>query len=82
MKKLTLIIIGALALASCRKQPNLNELSYNPIVATPHYDGADWTQYKTYYIPDTIAKVDGDHPMDSVWTDANAQNLLLKLKKI
>lgn len=81
MKKVTFLLFTVIALASCRKQPDLSKLSDDFIVATPHDVDADFSEYKTYYISDTIAIVNTDKPNDSIWTDSNAKQLIDQIKK-
>ncbi|HVY73950.1 MAG TPA: DUF4136 domain-containing protein [Puia sp.] len=81
--KLKRFLVPALVLlvaVSCRKSPNLDQLSANPVVATNVDVKADFTSYRTYFISDTVAYV-GDNPSDTILTDNTAQQLVATVKQ-
>jgi len=76
MKKLTLLIpLGAMVLFSCRKLPNTEELTAVPLVQTTKASTANFGNYKTYFMPDTIG-LKTDNPKDSFWVGADALQLI------
>ena len=76
MKKKSLLLTGiaALMLAACEKEPNMGQLDADLVVYTDHDNGADFNQYATYYLPDSILEAGEVHA--SYWTDENAQALI------
>lgn len=74
MLKSKLLITGIAALAilsSCQKNPNFDELSLKPAVTTSKAADANFKQYLTFYISDTIVKGANDKN-DSMITGSNA----------
>ena len=62
---------------SCRKYPDTGKLSTNFVVQTSKDPGANFGQYKTYYISDTIASIG---TIDSVWFDNDSKQLVEAVK--
>src|SRR6187402_678943 len=75
MKKTYLIALCFLTMLACRKVPDTSELSDDFVVQTSKDPEANFAQYKTYYISDTIA-LKTSNPLDSLWTDADAKQLV------
>lgn len=62
LRKLLPLFLMAVILSACQKAPDLSELSTNLMVYT-HYDNqCDFSQYKTFYIPDSLLKLDSKRP--------------------
>ena len=76
MKKKSLLLTGiaALILAACEKEPDMGQLDADLVVYTDHDNGADFNQYATYYLPDSI--LEAGEVRASYWTDENAQALI------
>ncbi len=68
-----------MAFLSCRKYPDTGSLSNSFVVQTSKEPGANFGSYKTYYISDTIALIT-TNPNDSLWTDADAKQLVSTVK--
>lgn len=66
-------------LFSCRKYPDTSQLSTSFVVQTSKEPGTNFSNYKTYYISDTIAAITPD-PDDSLWTDNDAKQLVETVK--
>jgi len=65
MKKIFYVLAGIIAFSSCQKVPDLEKLTYNPIVITSHDHQAQWDSLKTYYMSDDLTLI-GDDPTDSI----------------
>lgn len=76
MKKKSLLLTGiaALMLVACEKEPDMGQLDADLVVYTDHDNGADFNQYTTYYLPDSI--LEAGEVRASYWTDENAQALI------
>ena len=58
MKRHALLPLSlVLLLLSCRKEPDLSQLSANFVVQTDAAKGVSFSNYKTYYISDTVALI-------------------------
>ena len=81
MKKLFFFLpIFSLAFFACRKLPDTDALSVSPAVSTSKDANANFGDYKTYSISDSI-KLRGTNPNDTVWDDADAQRLIDAVKQ-
>lgn len=80
MKKLYFFLpICTLILFACRKTPDTNELSASFAVQTSKDANANFSNFKTYYISDTIS-LRTTNPNDSLWFDADAKQLVEAVK--
>ena len=80
MKKTAMLWLSLLCVClSCRKEPDLSRLSSNFVVQTDVDPDASFSNYKTFYISDTMAYITGD-PKDSVLTDSVAKALTGKIR--
>jgi hypothetical protein len=81
MKKILffLLIIIAAVITSCRKTPNFDQLSYQFIVSTNLDKTANFGNYKTFYISDTIVYVGGVGD-DSILVGSDADLLVNTVK--
>src|SRR3954471_9507479 len=76
MKNLIFIVpLSALVFFSCRKLPNTEDLTAVPLVQTTKASTANFANYKTYYMPDTIS-LTTDNPLDSIWVGNDALQLI------
>lgn len=71
-----LILPGMLG---CLKSPDTNELTTSFIVQTSRDKTITFSNYKTYYISDTI-KLRTSNPLDTLWFDNNAKQLIATVK--
>ncbi|RAJ06593.1 uncharacterized protein DUF4136 [Chitinophaga skermanii] len=82
MKRCTTLLLSLsllLLLGACRKTPDLDKLSGNFVVQTDKAPGVAFTDYKTYYISDTMAYISTD-PKDSILVDDNAKAIVSQIK--
>ena len=80
MKKLLLFLpILSLVFFACRKLPDTGALSTSFAVQTTRDPVANFSDYGTYSMPDTI-KLITTNPNDTVWDDADAQQLIDEVK--
>jgi hypothetical protein len=79
MKIRYLLALGLVVFVSCRKSPDLGQLSVAFAVQTSKQPDANFSNYKTYYISDTIALRTTD-PKDTLWFDADAKQLVDAVK--
>jgi len=68
-----------LSLSDCRKTPDFSELSSNFITSTSRDPDGNFSQYKTYFISDTIVYIGGVGD-DSIIVGAPAQQLIGTVK--
>lgn len=78
MKKLFYLVIGAVMLSSCEKDPDMNQLDSDFTVYTQYDEVADFSSASTYYLPDSILTI-GDGMKAIYWKDDNAQSLLAQV---
>lgn len=79
MKKLVLMLMGFVLLMACRKTPDTEELSNSFVVQTAKEADANFGQYQTYHISDTIS-LHTTNPNDTVWSDAESKQLIEAVK--
>ena len=81
MRSLLSITVMVLLLAtSCTKSPDFSELSSNFVVTTNVDKTVSFSNYKTYYISDTIALASGS-TTDTIWFDEKAKQLVATVKQ-
>lgn len=78
-KTLLMAVLCLLSLPACRKSPDLNQLSSQFVVTTNYDQEAQFNQYKTFYVSDTVAYLGGTDD-DTILTDTNAQRLVQTVK--
>ncbi len=78
-KRYFLLTFCLVAFFACRKIPDTSQLSVSFVVQTSKDPNANFSNYKTYYISDTIALKTTD-PTDTLWTDADAKQLVDAVK--
>ena len=82
MKKTHLLFLLFLStLFACRKYPDTSQLSTSFVVQTSQEPGANFGEYKTYYISDSIALINSNPSDDSVWFDNDAKQLVEAVKR-
>lgn len=79
MKKLLPFLLIAAALPSCRRTPDLSSLSTNFVVITNRDSLAVFSNYKTYYISDTLAYL-SDTQNDSILVGPPADSIVKALE--
>src|SRR5690242_14393484 len=81
MKK-TFFLLPVLSLVffACRKTPDTTPLTTGFVVQTSKDPNANFANYNTYYISDTIA-LKATNPNDSLWFDSDAKQLVDAVKK-
>lgn len=79
-KELTLVMaLIAAAIGGCRKEPNLDDLKLEQVVATDRDLSANFSSYATYHISDTVSLV-ATRPEDSILTGPLAKQLVDAVK--
>ena len=58
-RNLFYLVLAGIALCSCEKDPDLNQLDSDFTVYTQYDDQADFASAKTYYLPDSILTAGG-----------------------
>ncbi len=64
---------------ACRKSPDTSQLSAEFVVQTSRDPEADFGNYQTYYISDTIALAT-TNPNDTIWFDNESKQLIDAVK--
>ncbi len=74
-----LLVTTVVVLSGCRKTPDTGKLSTSFVVQTSKSPTANFDNYKTYFISDTIA-LRTTNPNDTFWFDASAKQLIDAVK--
>ena len=80
MKKFFAYSSLLLLATGCLKDPDYDQLTLNPVVVTNGDKDADFTEYNTFHISDTVRLL-SDIAGDTILTDANAKQLVDKVKE-
>ncbi len=75
----TLFTLGMFLLLACRKVPDLSQLSSNFVVQTSRAPDANFGDYQTFYISDTIGYI-STNPKDSILTDDAAKQIVAQIR--
>jgi hypothetical protein len=75
MKKLIPILLAVLTLTACEKEADTDKLDNKFVVYTNYDKSADFKQFSTYYLPDSILII-GDKDKKEYWSDTNAQRII------
>ena len=75
MKKLIPILLAALAVTACEKDPDTGKLDSKYLVYTNYDKQADFKAYSTFYLPDSILLI-GDSKEPEYWKDESATMIL------
>ncbi len=71
---------ASVLMTACRKEPNLDELKLEQVVATDRDLAANFANYSTYHISDTVSVV-ATRPEDSILTGPLAKQLVDAVKQ-
>ena len=77
--KLALVVALLAAIVSCRKVPDSSELSAEQVVATDRDLAANFSDYNTYFVSDSVSVVASD-PKDSILTGPLAAQMVNAIK--
>lgn len=80
MRYILLLLIAGL-IAGCSTVKHSDELLAEPVIYTARDNAANFSDYLTFYISDTIGLVDGDHPDDSTLIGADSKAVVDQIKK-
>lgn len=75
MKRFTPLLLAALAFTACEKEADNDKLDNNFVVYTNYDKSADFKQFSTYYLPDSILLI-GEKDKQEYWKDNEAQQIL------
>ena len=75
MKKLIPLLLAVFAFTACEKDADTDKLDNKFVVYTNYDKSADFKQFSTYYVPDSILII-GDKDKQEYWKDANAQRII------
>ena len=75
MKKLIPLLLAVFALTACEKDADTDKLDNKFVVYTNYDKNANFKQFNTYYLPDSILII-GDKDKQEYWKDANAQKII------
>lgn len=71
----SLIVLLAVAVVSCQKEPSTSGLHEDYLVYTDYDQKADFSAVETYYLPDSILLI-GKADKTEYWKDAAAQQII------
>ena len=71
MKKLIPILFVVAAITACQKEPSLSELDADYVVFTDYDKSANFDNYLTYYMPDSVLLIP-DCEKATYWTNDEA----------
>lgn len=60
MKKLIPILIAVFAFSACEKEPDSDKLEDGTLVLTEYQQGANFSSFSTFFIPDSILQIDSN----------------------
>ena len=73
MRKLIPILFAVLLFSSCQKEPKMSDLDNDLVVYTSYDKTAEFGNYMTVYVPDSILLIPGSTSENPVyWTSSNA----------
>lgn len=75
MKKLIPLLMAVFALTACEKNADTGKLDNDFVVYTNYDKSADFQEFDTYYLPDSILII-GEKDKTEYWNDNNAQQIL------
>ena len=75
MKKLIPILFVVAVLAACQKEPSLSKLDDDYVVFTDYDKSADFGEYLTYYMPDSVLLITNNEKA-TYWTNEDADYIL------
>lgn len=74
MKKILFLICMAAIVTSCEKDPDMGQLDSDMVVYTDHDSQTDFSNFQTYFLPDSILEAGSHHA--TYWKDENAAKLI------
>lgn len=75
MKKLIPLLLAVFIFTACEKTADMDKLDNNFVVYTNYDKSADFKQFTTYYLPDSILVI-GDKNKQEYWLDNDAQKII------
>lgn len=75
MKRLIPILLAVFAFAACEKDPDMDKLDNDYLVYTNYDKQANFKQFTTYYIPDSILII-GDKEKPEYWKGDDAMEII------
>lgn len=78
MKRYFLMVAVVLGAVACEKSPDMDESDSRMTVYTDYDSEADFTDYKTYFLPDSL--LDVGSMKAAYWHDANAMMLVKEVE--
>jgi len=75
MKKLIPFLLAVFVFTACEKDADTDNLDNKFVVYTNYDKAANFKQFNTYYLPDSILII-GDKDKQEYWSDANAQKII------
>ena len=75
MKKMIPLLLAIFAFTSCEKEADTDKLDRKFVVYTNHDKNADFKQFETFYLPDSILII-GDKEAAEYWKDNDAQRII------
>ena len=75
MKKLIPLLMAVFTFTACEKDADTDKLDNKFVVYTNYDKSANFKQFNTYYLPDSILII-GDKDKQEYWKDANAQKII------
>lgn len=75
MKKFIPLLLAVFAFTACEKEADSDKLDNKFVVYTNHDKSADFKEFSTYYLPDSILLI-GEKDKTEYWEDNNAQQIL------
>ena len=75
MKKLIPFLLAVFVFTACEKDADTDNLDNKFVVYTNYDKAANFKQFNTYYLPDSILII-GDKDKQEYWLDANAQKII------
>ena len=80
MKRLIPILLAVFAFAACEKDPDMDKLDNDYLVYTNYDKKADFKQFSTYYIPDSVLVI-GDKKDPEYWKGEAAEAIINAYKE-
>ena len=71
----SLLVLLAVAVVSCQKEPSTSGLHEDYLVYTDYDQQADFSDVETFYLPDSILVI-GNADKTEYWKDADAQEII------
>ena len=75
MKKIIPFLLATFAFTACEKDADTDKLDNKFVVYTSYDKSANFKQFSTYYLPDSILII-GSNKTQEYWSDADAQKII------